>query len=112
MKRIVVLLAAAVTLTLGSPASGAAETQVYVSIGVGGAVVVGGGLLLWGLTYTSQISRRDTEPNVMSSFLSSIDDSFENRPRIMTDGHLSFTLDRGSFKGENLLRLPLFIYRW
>jgi hypothetical protein len=102
MKRIVALLIAALALTVGSPSAGAAETRVYFSISVGGAMVVGGGLLFWSLTYGSvRVSKRGTEPQPIPSLLSSVGDD-----------PLPLHSDRSTDPNEDLIRLPLLIYRW
>lgn len=53
-------LAAIVLLLLSAlpPAPARAETQVSVSVSVGGAVVVGGGVLLWSVSTGATSSRR------------------------------------------------------
>lgn len=44
------------TLFLPSPTAHAAETRVYLRIGLGGALILGGGILLWRLEYRTRLA--------------------------------------------------------
>jgi len=57
MKQAALILIIAFVMIL-RPSPGRAETHVYVSFSVGGAVVIGAGVVFWGFSYTSQVSER------------------------------------------------------
>ncbi len=55
MKRLI-LTSVIVLFMIFRPGPVRAETRVYVSVSVGGAAVIGAGILYWGFSYTSQVS--------------------------------------------------------
>ncbi len=57
MKRVILILAVVFLMVL-RPGLSWAETRVYVSFSVGGAVAIGAGFLFWGISYSSRVSER------------------------------------------------------
>lgn len=65
MKR-VFLIPVFVGLTVFSPAPSYAETRVYVTFSVGGAVVIGAGMVYWSISSTSRVSEHKPSVEAMS----------------------------------------------
>jgi hypothetical protein len=108
------------------PTPGRAETHIYVSFSVGGAVVIGAGVVFWSLSYTSRVSERkprEENPNRRPLFTSASASSpvpFMNlrsihRPR-------PYTAEEGSRgdlipapdgpRAASSVGVPLLVLRW
>ncbi len=109
MRRTVIALVMGLSLALWPFEDSVAETRVYVSFSIGGAVIVGGGLLIWSLTYASQVSRNEPDLQAAPSLISSFTDAPEGREATATD---LFAEKRPEPVPPPLLELPLFVFRW
>lgn len=91
------------------PLRAEARTSVYVSIGIGGAAVVGGAFIFWSISHSSRVSIREpaTSPFPLETLSLRI---FEGvTPYLSTD---QFKQD-DSEKSQGLtIELPVFRYRW
>ncbi|MBI5197553.1 MAG: hypothetical protein HZA19_02980 [Nitrospirae bacterium] len=101
----------AITLSLMflQPLKVDARTSVYISVGLGGAAIVGGAYLFWSLSYGSRVSNREPEtiPPPLAAYSLR---SFENqRYQASID-----QLEQGDSETSETLtvRWPLFTYRW
>ena len=63
----------------------AGRTRVYISISVGGAVIVGGAFIAWSLTYGTRVSKKDPGPSPLPSPAYSTTEFLEQRSKISTD---------------------------
>ena len=85
------------------------DTRVYISVSVGGAVVVGGAFIAWGLTYGTRVSRRDPGRSPLPSLAyayTEVPGQTSNR---------AFDRFPQSNPGDNqplAFEVPLFIYHW
>lgn len=109
MRRTVIALVMGLSLALWPFEDSVAETRVYVSFSIGGAVIVGGGLLFWSLTYASRVSQDEPDPQAAPSLISSLTDTHERREVTATD---LFAENRPGLVPPPLLELPLFVFRW
>lgn len=109
MKRTVIALVMGLSLALWPFEDSVAETRVYVSFSVGGAVIVGGGLLIWSLTYASRVSQNEPDPQAAPFLISSLTDASERREATATD---LFVEKRPEPVPPPLLELPLWVFRW
>jgi len=124
MKRTVVALVLGLSLALWPFEDSVAETRVYVSFSIGGAVIVGGGLLIWSLTYASQVSQfvpriehsshlrfevNEPNPQAAPSLIGSFTGVREGRETTATD---LFVEKRPEPVPPPLLELPLLVFRW
>lgn len=103
-----------VSLLFGSGIPQAAETRVYIQFSVGGAVMVGGGILWWGITQRTRVSRNlqasaplDPHPFFFDDKTNGITSlSFHQRERVQKEGGNPFHAPPMPFQ------IPLFVYRW
>ena len=109
MKRTVIALVIGLSLALWPFEDSVAETRVYVSFSIGGAVIVGGGLLIWSLTYSSQVSRNEPDLPAAPSLIGSFTGVREGRETTATD---LFVEKRPEPVPPPLLELPLLVFRW
>jgi len=87
----------------------AGRTRVYISISVGGAVVVGGAFIAWSLTYGTRVSKKDPSPSPLPSLAY----AFTELPGQTSHPAFDRFLQSNSSGNEPLaLEVPLFIYQW
>ena len=84
-----------------------AGTNVYVSVGVGGACVVGGAFLAWGVSYSSRYLR-----GTPLNFPFSVGSSWEAGGYPPPLSGLSPTGSLPDRPGNLTVTLPLFTFRW
>ena len=86
----------------------AAATRVYVNLGVGGAMIVGGGVLFWHLTYASKISQKQGDPSHRSTLTFLRIESNEEGFKLLGRSFLRSPPLEQPFVFE----VPLFVLRW
>lgn len=94
------------------PSAVSAETRVYVTFSVGSAIAVGGGLIFWGVSYSTRVSRNLESPTVSDPSSGPSAASFQAPDR--SNGFLMEppdTIPRNP-RDAGLPGLPLFVYRW
>lgn len=107
MKQVVIFLILVILVCITAKAAEASRTRVYISISVGGAVVVAGGFIYWGLTYGSEVSQKD-HPAIPS-----VANSFRETQRRPFTPLIDFSEQNSGLSFSPLdMELPLFIYRW
>lgn len=96
-------------LMLMQPLKAEARTSVYVSVGIGGAVVVGGAFIYWSVSHSSRVSIRELATSPFPLETSSLRIFEGVNPYLSTD---QFKQD-DSEKSQGLtIELPVFRYRW
>ncbi|MBI3611209.1 MAG: hypothetical protein HY204_10995 [Nitrospirae bacterium] len=125
MKKGLLILSVA-CLILFRPGPGLAETRVYVSFSIGGAVAIGAGVLYWSFSYTSQVSEQKPSEENPGRLSSTTDASELNPPRdIQLFSQLTpqpltaqertradFTSAIDGPYAASTVELPLLIFRW
>jgi hypothetical protein len=124
MKRGILILAMVFVMVL-RPSLTRAETHVYVSFSVGGAVVIGAGVVYWGFSYTSQVSERkspEENPNRRSVTAASASNSLRSiqlLPILMPQPFTAEERTRADFspapegpRAASSVEVPLLIFRW
>ncbi|HET6465351.1 MAG TPA: hypothetical protein VFH55_07060 [Nitrospiria bacterium] len=117
MKRRILIPAVALLILFG-PKMAWADSQVYVSFSVGGAVVIGAGVIYWGVSSGSRVSRytpSEEDPNRLRTiqFLPQLFPQFDppnvllgERPRA------DFASLPNDSRTVSVVELPLFVFRW
>jgi hypothetical protein len=121
-----ILIPAVVLFMLSWPGPSRAETHVYVSFSVGGAVVIGAGVLFWGISYSSRVSENEA-PGGPSNRLSLATEKSAPKPtrsvRLITElipqpaateARTRFELgpvSRGPAESA-FVGMPLLVFRW
>jgi hypothetical protein len=105
-------------LILFCPNLARADSQVYVSVSVGGAVVIGAGVVYWGVSSSSRVSESppsEESPNRLHAiqFLPQLPPQFVQS--LLPIGERT-RADFGSIpidaRVASLVELPLFVFRW
>jgi hypothetical protein len=118
-----ILILSIVFVTVFRPSLSRAETHVYVTFSIGGAVVVGAGVVAWSFSYSSQVSEhKPSQESPGRLFLTMI--SSESGPlRMIQDGQnrlpqfipqiseIATRLSNGP-RAVSTVEVPLFILRW
>ncbi|MGH7274165.1 MAG: hypothetical protein ACREIQ_06905 [Nitrospiria bacterium] len=87
----------------------AERTRVYISISVGGAVIVGGAFIAWSLTYGTRVSQKDPGPSPLPALAYALTEL----PGQTSNPAFDRFLQRSSSGNQPLaLEVPLFIYQW
>lgn len=124
MKRGILILMVAFLVIL-RPSLSRAETHVYVSFSVGGAVVIGAGVVFWSFSYTSQVSeRKPSEKNPDLSLtatasatnpLRAIQPVPQPIPQFLSAegrARADFTSIPDGPRATSSIEVPLFVFRW
>ena len=113
MKRIGLIAGFALWSVL-HPSLREAEARVYVTVSVGGMVIVGAGVIFWGVSYTSRIGDLNVPPSeTRSKALFSTRDrmkiSAAAAPRVIPEAGPERKLTPG---GLTEIEIPILVYRW
>jgi hypothetical protein len=107
MRRIVVFALGFLLMAPPFSALGA-ETRVYVTFSVGGAIALGGGLLLWNIHYVERLSKK--EPiGPREEGLARLRQTGSQEPR---QAELPQTREEVTLASASRLEVPLFRFRW
>ena len=109
MKRTVIAFVMGLSMILWPIATSAGETRVFVSFSIGGAVIVGGGLLFWSFTYTSRVSQNEPDPGTTPSRVRSLTEAPGQTQQTAAD----LWVERWPEPVQPLpIELPLWVFRW
>ncbi|MBI3995853.1 MAG: hypothetical protein HY349_07745 [Nitrospirae bacterium] len=116
------LILSVTCLILFRPGPGLAETRVYVSFSVGGAAVIGAGILYWSVSYTSQVSQRKPQEENPGRLFPATDasetDPFQAlQPEPQQVPHeepirADFTGIPDGLRAASWVEVPLLVFRW
>lgn len=109
MKWISIIMMVAILLVYQPMTVEAASTRVYVSISIGGALIVGGGFLAWSLSYGSRVSKKDPNPTPLPSLASNVMEFQGEKFKTFVDR--SFQISPEGFQPLKV-ELPLLVYHW
>jgi len=105
-------------LILFGPNLARADSQVYVSVSVGGAVVVGAGVIYWGVSSGSRVSATapsEENPSRLRTiqFLPHLPPQFVQPIVPVGEGsRAEFGSIPNDSPSASLVELPLFVFRW
>jgi hypothetical protein len=85
-----------------------AETRVYVSFSIGGAIALGGGLLLWNLHYVERLSKTAPEPPPEER-LSRLAQTGSQEPRQVEPPRIG---EEVALAPVSRVEVPLFRFQW
>ena len=107
---------------IASPSLSRADTRVYVSFSVGGAAVIGAGILYWSVSYTSQVSQRKPPEENPGRLFPATDasetDPFQAlQPEPQQVPHeepirADFTGIPDGLRAASWVEVPLLVFRW
>ena len=95
-----------------------ADSQVYVSFSVGGAVVIGAGVVYWGVSSSSRVSRytpSEEDPNRLRTvqfFPQLLPHFVQTHLPLEERTDADFATFSNDPHAASLVELPLFVFRW
>ena len=112
------LIPAVALLILFGPRLARADSQVYVSFSVGGAVVIGAGVIYWGVSSSSRVSQytpSEEDPNRLRTiqFLPQLFPQLDQPNLLLGERPRAdvVSLPKDS-RAVSVVELPLFVFRW
>lgn len=122
MRRGILTLAIVFVMVL-RPSLTRAETHVYVSFSVGGAVVIGAGIVAWSFSYSSQVSEHkpaEESPSRLSLTMESsesgplrmIQDGQKRLPQLIPQRPEVITRLSNGPRAASSVEVPLLVFRW
>ena len=89
--------------------SHASKIDVRVRLSLGGAAVLGGGVLVWHLTYAYQVSKGEKKPGNPSRAASAFKETLQEKERVAPESFFKANMDSLQ---PLLINLPLLVFRW
>jgi len=112
------LIPAVAIFILFGPKVARGDSQVYVSFSVGGAVVIGAGVIYWGVSSSSRVSQytpSEEDPNRLRTiqFLPQLLPQFV-QPHVPLGERTraDFVSLPNNSRAATIIELPLFVFRW